>query len=286
MNHDGKKSRRGSSCVASPLRRIDRLVRRCTLAAFAAFAIAGQIGIPAHAEGSRTLFPLGYLNGEAGNVNPSAVRSTLYNDSSARFMGMIRQQTFFYVYAQSGEYILLGTSGNRNALRLFAPPSGGQTLEARFGVPGLEDPSSLGSGLTLSGTGCGNTGGNIASRNAELAGPNSADGSATVTNGYIPCHYQAPTTGIYGVYFGTTSDTTMWDVAVRSSVTSLTDINGRLFSYSFSGNTNNATNRIYTTHYYITDDGYRYSQAFRGLAPYRYMLYSNPKGFLDVNGDP
>lgn len=286
MINVGTKTRRGSSRVTSPLRRIDRFVRRCALAAFAALAIAGQIGMPAHAEGSRTLFPLGYFTGEAGNVNPTLVRSSLYNSSSGRFMGVIRQQTFFYVYAQSGEYILLGTSGNRSALRLFASPSAGQTLEARFGVPGLEDVAALGSGLTLSGAGCTNNSANIGSRDAELAGPNSANGTATVTNGYAPCYYQVPSTGVYGVYFGTAADTNMWDVTVRANAGSLTDINGRLFSYSFSGNTDNATNRIYTTHYYITDDGYRYSQAFRGLAPYRYMLYSNPKGFLDVNGDP
>lgn len=273
-------------CVgAARLKRIaNRITLRRALAPFVlSMAFVHATG-PAHAEGSRTLFPAGSLSSDAGGT-PNATRSLLYYGNQT-YIGIVRQQNFFYVYAEAGEYILLGTSGARNALRLFAPPAPGQSLADRFGTPGLEDTASLGTALTLSGTNCSSTDGNIANRTAELAGPNSANNSVTVPNGYAPCYYAVTTTGVHGVFFGTATNTNMWDVTVRSSANSLTDISGRLFTYSLAANTNGANNRTYATHYYVTNDGYRYSQTMRGLAPFAYVLYSNPRGFLDVDGNP
>lgn len=63
------------------------------------------------------------------------------------------------------------------------------------------------------------------------------------------------------------------------SAASVTDIPGRVFTYAFSGDTPATTNGTYATHYYITNDGYRYSQRMRGLSPFRYVLNSNPRAF-------
>ena len=77
----------------------------------------------------------------------------------------------------------------------------------------------------------------------------------------------------------------VWDVTVRSDATSTTDINGRLFTYAFIGFTGGNSRPVYSTHYYVTNDGYRYAQDLRGLDPNGYALYANTFGFLD-NGQP
>ncbi|MDR2876578.1 MAG: hypothetical protein LBV36_00835, partial [Chromatiales bacterium] len=242
------------------------------------------------AEGSRTLFPNGYLTGEPGNTTGSTIRASLYWANGTSMNGVLRQQNFFYIYADAGEYILLGTSGSRANLRLFAPPSPGQTLVQRFGTPGLETPGSgsLATGLALLPSGstqCGATTGNMTTRALELAGPNSVNGAGS---GYTPCYYQVPAgaSGVYGVYFGGVNTIERWDVTVRSDANSTTDINGRLFSYAFWGTITPLTNGLYNTHYYVTDDGYRYRQILRGVQPGAYALYANPRGFLDVDGNP
>ena len=148
----------------------------------------------------------------------------------------------------------------------------------------------------------GGTLGTILSRAAELAGPNSADNAATVPNGFAPCAYRVPATGIYGVVFAPASSgglpngaidplalsnsaVAAWDVTVRAGATSTADIDGRLFTYAFSGSTGGFNRPVYPTHYYITGDGYRYRQDSRGLDPASYVLYANPFGFVD-SGQP
>lgn len=137
----------------------------------------------------------------------------------------------------------------------------------------------------------------------ELAGPNSADGSATVSGGYDPCAYKVPVTGVYGVLFtGATSgggnptgsigslhvgDRTVaaWDVTVRAEVASIDDLDGRLFTYAWVGYTAGNDRPIYHTFNYVTPDGSRYQQDARGLDPNGYALWGSSSGFLD-NGQP
>ena len=97
----------------------------------------------------------------------------------------------------------------------------------------------------------------IASRAEELAGPQSADGTGNLA-GYVPCTYVAPATGIYGVvYYGPSGDgsaadggptgeidltsaanlgaakgtsVAAWDLTVRSSASSTSDLDGRLYT--------------------------------------------------------
>ncbi len=143
---------------------------------------------PALAEGSRSLYPSGY-SGSRANLDLEA--------SQGRYANVVRRRTFLYVYARAGEYILLGSSnrGDGGDIKVYDPQS--------FGPPGDETiPGSADfSCASEPGTYSGGTYGEITSRDEELAGPNSADGTGTVTNGYTPCAYQAPETGIYGVLF-------------------------------------------------------------------------------------
>ncbi|RLQ22531.1 hypothetical protein DWB85_05955 [Seongchinamella sediminis] len=292
------------------------------------------------AEGSRNLYPAGYesLDGRT--------RAALRVDPDDQYFDAIPDTHFIYVYAEAGEYILLGSRNRIDAdssgrgdrdIRLYNPQN--------FGTPGVEiawpnkEPDldvafSCESGLDPGGagmpTGAGphffddgiaangiegligpngaSSGGNA--RAAELAGPNSADNSVTVNDGWKPCAYRAPVNGIYGVWFedwsGTdiTSSTSVtnpdpsdpnigdqvvsvWDVSVRATASDTTDINGRVFTYKWTGANNRfGTNeRLYFTLYYATTDGYRYQQDFKGVSPANHVFYGNTSGFLD-QGQP
>jgi uncharacterized repeat protein (TIGR01451 family) len=85
-----------------------------------------------------------------------------------------------------------------------------------------------------------------------------------------------------GVGNGTIS---AWDVTVRATATSLTDFNARLFSYAFVGWTGGNARPIYTTLYYLSQDGFRYRQTSQGLDPNGFALLANLAGFAD-SGNP
>jgi uncharacterized repeat protein (TIGR01451 family) len=152
--------------------------------------------------------------------------------------------------------------------------------------------------------------GRIQTRVQELAGPRSANGVNGGTNTWVPCSYQAPATGIYGVQFsgaagaptGNTNVTNIntdpqvlanyasaWEVQVRANATTTTDINGRVFTYAWMGRTSSTSpaNGITHTLYYITSDGYRYSQTLKDISPITYALWANRAGFFNSsNGIP
>jgi uncharacterized repeat protein (TIGR01451 family) len=277
------------------------------------FSVIGWTG-HAYAEGSRSLYPSNYLT-----LYPNGARADLDLEPGAvgalnQYVGKVTRSGFIYVYAQQGEYILLGSINQSTA-------AGGDIYvynsTQNFGVPGAENFNAATPGTPdfkcSTGPGAQNYWGinpitlvplgTITSRAAELAGPNSADNSVQVTNGFQPCAYQAPATGIYGVLFtaaaagaanpngsiatpvAETLGVAAWDVTVRPTRTSTTDTNGRVFTYAFIGYTGDNSLWIYSTLYYITQDGYRYSQYLNGLDGNGYALYSNSLGFMD-NGQP
>ena len=239
----------------------------------------------AFAEGTRTLHP---ATGP-GSTGHRGVLDLATNLSG----GVARQTQFLYVYAQAGEVILLGSRNRSNGgnIYIYSPQS--------FGNKGAETVPGT-AAFTCSSQ---NNRGTIANRTQELAGPNSANGAATVPNGFNPCWYVAPTSGVYGVRFtaatsGNQTNTasiatpfvsttlvSAWDVTVRSDVASITDINGRVFTYAWAiylgGNNRFLENQLY----YVSSDGYRYRQTFRQLDPNRAVFYANSKGFID-DGQP
>jgi uncharacterized repeat protein (TIGR01451 family) len=280
---------------------------------FCAFGWTGR----AFAEGSRSLYPASYPT-VCGTGTGQGCRADLdlemsYGTTSGVYVGGVNRSGFLYVYAQAGEYILLGSRARASAdIYVYKPQN--------FGVPGAEIYNVLNPGTPdfKCSTGPANPGetgfsgaspiGLIPDRAHELAGPNSADNSVQVTNGFTPCAYQAPVTGSYGVLFfanypsaancgnnppdgnvsppGTDNcGVSAWDVTVRANATSTTDINGSLYTYAFIGYTGDNSRPMYSSLYYVTRDGYRYRQDLDGLDGNGYALYSNSLGFLD-SGQP
>jgi uncharacterized repeat protein (TIGR01451 family) len=251
------------------------------------------------AEGSRTLYPATYpAAGFRGDLD-------LTNAANLYALVAARRQ-FLYVYANAGEYILLASS-NRNTnvnadIFVYNPQAFG--AKGNETIPATANFSCSGTAPALPAGSFGGAGtGNIAARVNELAGPNSADNSVTVTNGYAPCAYKAPTTGIYGVLFtaaatgggaptgsvGTlhigNATVAAWEVAVRAAANSTTDINARVFTYAYIGYTGGNSRPLFHILYYATPDGSRYQEIMQGLDPNGYALWGNVSGFLD-SGQP
>ncbi|MGA9333486.1 MAG: hypothetical protein WBV39_04345, partial [Rudaea sp.] len=265
------------------------------IAAFVLGSILACAALTGFAEGSRTLYPSTY---------PAAgFRADLdLTDATNLYAAVAARRQFLYVYAKTGEYILLGSSNRANGgdIRVYNPQSFG--TKGNETIPGTAD-FTCSATTPPAGSFSGGTLGTIAARANELAGPNSANNTVTVTNGYGPCAYKAPSTGIYGVLFtvatsgggaptgsvGTlhvgNATVAAWDVSVRATVNSTTDINGRLFTYAWVGYTAGNDRPVFHTLYYVTPDGSRYRQDMQGLDPNGYGLWGNTYGFLD-NGQP
>lgn len=277
------------------------LLRLC-LACSTVMCLAG-LGNQALAEGSRNLYPASYPS--TGDVADGArANLDLQPGPNNKYVNRVNRLGFIYVYAEAGEYILLGSSNIGTAgglggnVSVYNPQNFGTRGDET--IPATTDFSCT-AGSTQPGTHfSGPNVGRIASRAAELAGPNSADGSTTVVNGYNPCGYQAPVTGIYGVLFtpasgggnpnarvdqvaNSSNSVAAWEVAVRASATSTTDINGRAYTFALVGYTGSNDRPLFSTLYYATVDGYRYRQDLRGIDPNGFALYATTFGFLDNN---
>ncbi|MBK9654184.1 MAG: hypothetical protein IPO66_01445 [Rhodanobacteraceae bacterium] len=269
--------------------------RQLARTALAATLLLGAIGSMqnAWAEGSRTMFPNGTLG----------ARAPMDLANNALYAGVANNRQFIYVYAQANEYILAGSSNRNNGgdVFIYNPQSFG--ARGNETIPGTADYTCSTSNTPPASYGAAGRG-VVTTRVAELAGPNSADNSVTVTNGWSPCAYRAPTTGIYGVRFsGATSGAAAlavtaasanpqvlatkvaaWEVVVRANATSTTDLSGRVFTYAWIGRSggNGATARLNHLLYYVTEDGYRYRQTTNNLDPFAYALFGNRAGFLDT----
>jgi hypothetical protein len=141
---------------------------RLAVSSMVAAAISMSASGPVNAEGTRTLHPAAG-DGSTGNRGVMDVSNTVN-------AGVVRTRQFLYVYAEAGEVILLGSRNRSNGGDIFVynPQSFG--ARGNETIPGTADftcSSQVGRGT-------------IASRTAELAGPNSADLSQTVTNGFDP----------------------------------------------------------------------------------------------------
>lgn len=262
-----------------------------TLVSISVAAALAAMSMAVQADGSRDLYPEGYFIGEPGHDarNGNAGRAKLNLNASNVYAAKIPARTFIYVHAKAGESILLGRSGTGN-ISIYAPDPAATDGNFGYGVKGNEAPAMLPTTIPVA-AGAGSPG-QIADRAAELAGPGTAAGGV-VGNQFVPAVFVAPADGVYGVLLGVTipdGELDHWDVSVRASSTATANISGRVFTYAYAARTGNNNNspanegtrfRLYSTLYYVTSDGYRYSQQLTGLDPNAFVLYSNALGFLD-----
>jgi len=208
------------------------------------------------------------------------------------------------VYAEQGEYILMGSStvgvavGN---IELFEPGriSGSVANEV---IPATADFS-----CTQQQPGRGF----INNRAQELAGPASVDGTGN-TGGYQPCFYQATTTGVYYVAIygpsgknsnanpniGVVNDMEVintqpaqrtgisaWDVTVRATPDSVVDLTGRLHTFHMALNMGRNQVNLHSRLYPVTVDGFRYQIELNGVDPFGFSLFGSQLGNLDSDGE-
>lgn len=258
--------------------------------------------VPAAASGSANLWP----NGASGNRANTEWRTGSYGG------GLLLRRTLVKAYMQAGEVLLIGSSavgqGSSDILvydpGLVTGPIGGEAVPA---------PASASFSCNTQRTsgGAPPNQGMITSRAQELAGPDTIP-TGSVTNGYVPCNYQAPITGVFDVVFlgplgfsnntdgtvaadvalGNANDFSAaqgtsiaaWDATVRSSLTSTADIPGRVFTYYLALFTGGNGLPVFPTLYPVTSDGYRYRVDLRGMDPNGWLVYGNQRGFLDADG--
>lgn len=256
-------------------------------------------------------------------VAPAGTRD-LYQDGAPGFRASIEwrnskygsslgRRTLLKVYAVANEHILVSSSAvgvpndpNEDELGdiliynpgLVTGPVGAEVIPATASFSCNQQRATAGNGAR----------GRIANRAQELAGPNAA-------GGYLPCYYQAPTTGIYDVVmlgpagpdsnrerslsglvdapdsdFLATQRTaiTAWDITIADSPTGTyaNDREGRTFAYYFALFTGGNGRPIYTTAYVTSQDGFTYALSPRGADPYGFLFYVNQYGFLNTNDAP
>ncbi len=278
--------------------------------ALAVFAAGAGL---ARAEGSAQLYPVNATcaaNSAGGSCRANIEwRTDAYGPASG---AQVRRRSYMQVYASAGEVLAMGSSAvgvGSGDILVYNPgvvtDSNAEPLPAIVtGTNGFRcSDQRAASGIAAQGR--------ITSRAQELAGPQAVDGSGNLT-GYVPCSYVAPTTGIYGVVFygpagdgsaadgGPTADINLaaaanfdatqgssvaaWDLTVRSSVSSTTDITGRLFTNALIAFTGGNARPINTRLEVVTLDGFRYRVDTRGLDPNGFAFYGNQAGFLDGDG--
>ena len=260
----------------------------------------------AHAAGSRDLWP----NGAAGNRANSEWRTSSYGG------GKLARRTLIKAFLNSGEVLLLGSTavaqGSSDILvynpGLVTGPVGTETVPLPAAASFSCNTQRLAVGAPLNQ-------GQIKSRAQELAGPDTVP--ASVPGTYVPCHYQAPVTGVYDVAFlgpsgfalipdadgSVGADVALdpvthpqdysaaqgtsiagWDATVRSSLASTTDLTGRVFTYYLALFTGGNGLPVFPTVFALTRDGYRYQIDLRGMDPNGWLLYGNQVGFYDSDG--
>ena len=262
-----------------------------------AFALAAFVGTAqvADAAGSRDLWP----NGAAGNRANTEWRTSSYGG------GLLTRRTLLKAYMNAGEQLLLGSSAigvGASDILVWNPG----LITGPVGTENVSAAPSFSCNAQRTGAQ-----GQITSRAEELAGPDTIPAGG-VPGGYIPCHYTAPSTGVYNIAFlgpdgaaGNTDATVAadvaltnandfgvaqhtsvaaWDATVRSSLTSAVDITGRVFTYYLALFTAGNGLPVFPTVYAVTGDGYRYQIDLRGMDPNGWISYGNQRGFLDSDG--
>jgi uncharacterized repeat protein (TIGR01451 family) len=252
------------------------------------------------AAGSANLWP----NGAAGNRANTEWRTASYGN-------VLKRRTLLKAYMTAGQVLLLGSTAmgqGSSDIRVYNPnvvtgPIGTETIPAAANFSCAAQR--LASGIAAQGI--------IASRAEELAGPDTIPAGG-VAGGYVPCHYAAPSTGIYNIAFigpagaaavepadgAVAADVALaaagdfnasqgtsiaaWDATVRASLGSAANITGRVFTYYLALFTGGNGLPVFPSIYAVTRDAYKYKIDLRGMDPNGWLVYGNQVGFLDSDG--
>ncbi len=274
--------------------------RRGLAAALLSLGVLIASAVNVFADGSQNLYPSG-ATGSRGNTE---WRTGSYGG------GAIARRTLLHAYATTGESLLAGSTavGKGGADILIWNPGlvtgtpGNETIPVTSSFScAAQRAISL---IPLQGE--------ITSRAEELAGPDTIPGGG-VTNGYTPCVYAAPSTGVYSIAMigpaglasntdgGVSADVALaaggdfsaaqgssiagWDVTVRDDVTNPASTqSGRVFSYVLSLFTGNNGLPVNSITWAVTTDGFRYRIDQRGMDPNGWVQYGSQLGFIDPDG--
>ena len=262
------------------------------VAALACLVATAQVTLAA---GSRDLWP----NGAAGNRANTEWRTNSYGG------GLILRRTLIKAFMNAGEVLDLGSSaiGQGSSDILVWNPG---LVTGAIGAENVAAAPSFSCNAQRAGAQ-----GQITSRGEELAGPDTIPAGG-VAGGYIPCHYAAPSTGVYDIAFvgpdglasavdGTVAadvaltdpndfsaaqgtSIAAWDATVRANLASASDITGRVFTYYLALFTAGNGRPVFPTVFPVTGDGYRYQVDLNGMDPNGWLVYGNQLGFFDSDG--
>jgi LPXTG-site transpeptidase (sortase) family protein len=273
---------------------VQRTLRLLLFPIIIASVISLMLPVPVLADGSGDQYPSGATGKRA-----------LVEWRTDSFTTLTRR-TFFRVYAISGENILMGSSAigvSSNAdIVVYAENKITSSQISTSSLSAITPDFSCNTyRSTHSGAGV------LDTRTKELAGAVSSSNA----NGYTPCVYTAPATGIYWVAIygpsgsssasnGTAgtiaapdistnqlSGVSMWNITVRSgNVLSGVNKPGRVFVDYLAEYTggNGADYQLYSTMYAATNDGYVYKVDTNGLDPQGFIFFGNRVGFYDPDG--
>ena len=255
-----------------------------------------------YAAGSQNLWP----NGAAGNRANTEWRTSSYGG------GLLTRRTLVKAFMNAGEELLLGSTaiGQGTSDILVYNPGAVSGLVGTETIPALGSENFSCNTQRTAGGAPANQG-RILNRGQELAGPDTIPAGGVV-GGYVPCHYTAPSTGIYNIAFlgpnGFSDDTdatvgadvlltnasdfsaaqassvAAWDATVRSALNSNVNLTGRVFTYYLALFTGGNGLPVFPTVFPVTSDGYRYRVSLRGMDPNGWLVYGNQVGFLDSDG--
>jgi len=253
----------------------------------------------AYAAGSANLWPSGAL----GNRANTEWRTDSYGG------GQLTRRTLIKAFMNAGEVLMLGSSAiNQGTSNILVWNPG--LVTGPVGTENVSAAPSFSCNAQRTAAGAPANQGMITNRTQELTGPDTVP--AGIAGTYVPCHYAAPSTGIYNIAFlgpsgfSANTDGTVaadvallnannfsaaqgtsvaaWDATVRANLTSTTSLTGRVFTYYLALFTGGNGLPVYPSVYPVTTDGYKYRVDLRGMDPNGWLVYGNQRGFLDSDG--
>ena len=235
------------------------------------------------------------LGDGSGNLESNGGKRALTEWRTSLYGNLLPRRTLFKVYAKAGDELALGSSGvgvGSGDIVVWVPGHITAPLTVSLPAPDFSCKASQPGK------------GQMTTRLQEQSGPTPA------LNGYTPCTYTVAATGVYNVALygpsGPNSDTdgsagtiaaptvdatqnsgvSLWDISVRDAASPASIVTGRVFTDYLAQLTggNGAANRVNSTLYAVTRDGFKYQVDLRGLDPNGFIIYGNTVGFLNPDG--